>query len=122
MREIKFRVWIEKEKRMGSWEILKKECNRLSILEFKGFIPMQYIGLRDYTEQMIYEGDIVDVTMGHDGKTLPHRGEIVYSDEFGAFATKNLAGETLLHNHCLHTLKVVGNIYNNPELAKELKP
>ena len=69
----------------------------------------------------VYEGDDVDVSMSFEGGTLPHRGIIVYDNVFGAFGTKNDAGVTLLHNHCLHTLKVIGDIHTTPELleAKE---
>ncbi len=78
----------------------------------------QYIGLNDKNGVKVYGGDDVDVSMSFEGGTLPHRGYIVYDNEFGAFGTKNDAGVTLLHNHCLHTLKVIGNIHTNPELLE----
>jgi len=52
MRILKFRFWLEKEKKMCSWELMKKECNRLSIL-------VQFTGLLDKQGVEIYEGDIV---------------------------------------------------------------
>ena len=78
----------------------------------------QYTGRKDKNGVKVYGGDDVDVSMSFEGGTLPHRGYIVYDNEFGAFGTKNDAGVTLLHNHCLHTLKVIGNIHTNPELLE----
>lgn len=80
---------------------------------------MQCIGRKDKTGKLIFEGDIIDVSMSWNGKTLPHRGEIVFNKDFASFATKNEGGVTLLHNHCLHTAEIIGNIYENPELIKQ---
>ncbi len=78
----------------------------------------QFIGLKANGEE-VYEGDDVDVSMSFEGGTLPHRGIIVYDETFGAFGTKNEAGITLLHNHCLHTLKIIGNIHEHPKLREQ---
>ena len=74
------------------------------------------IGLPDKNGVEIYEGDDVDVSMSFEGGTLPHRGVIVYDETFGAFGTKNDAGITLLHNHCLHTLKIIGNVHQEVKI------
>lgn len=76
----------------------------------------QYIGIEDKTGEEVYRGNIVTCEMIHKGGSLPHMGEVVYVNEFGSFATRNLGGETLLHNHLLNTFRVIGNIYDNPEL------
>lgn len=81
----------------------------------------QFCGLKNKNSKDVYEGDVVDVSMSFEGGTLPHRGVIVYDEEHGAFGTKNEAGVTLLHNHCLHTLEVLGNIHENPELMEQKK-
>ena len=79
---------------------------------------MQSIGILDSEGIEIFEGDVVQCSMSFEGGVLPHRGQIVWHETFGAFATRNDAGKTLLHNHCLHTLKVIGNVHENPELMK----
>ena len=81
----------------------------------------EYIGRLDKNDKEIYEGDIIEVSMSCDGGTLPHIGKIVYDSTFGSFGTENEAGITLLHNHCLHTAKVIGNIHENPELLGGVK-
>ena len=82
---------------------------------------MQFTGLRDINDKDIYEGDIVKCDMIYSGSGLPHMGEIVYDECFGAFATRNKGGVTLLHNHFLNTFEIVGNIYGKPELMNELR-
>jgi len=76
----------------------------------------QFLGRQDKNKIDIYRGDIVECSMSFKGGVLPHRGEIVYDKFFGAFATKNQSGTTLLHNHCLYTLEVIGNMTDNKEL------
>jgi uncharacterized phage protein (TIGR01671 family) len=124
MREVKFRAWNKKAQDMGDWKVLQDFPVHLSWLHwgFKGdenIILMQYTGLKDKNGREIYEGDVVTCRMSYECKSLPHMGEIVYMEQFGAFATKNLSGSTLLHNHMLNTFEVIGNIYENPELVEE---
>ncbi|MHB8172117.1 MAG: YopX family protein [Thermincolia bacterium] len=80
----------------------------------------QYTGLRDRKRtkefpegQEIYEGDIVQ-----EGRS---RGRIVYErDGFKIdwFHNVDSWSETLKYHHC--NLEVIGNIYENPELLKEV--
>jgi uncharacterized phage protein (TIGR01671 family) len=130
-----YRGWTKEGKRVDGWYVeasgqsfILPEYSALSqfgcnkwvddIVEVIPETVGQSTGLFDKSGVEIYEGDIIDVRMGYEGGTLPHRGVIVYDNTFGAFGTKNEAGVTLLHHHCLHTLEIIGNITNNPELLE----
>jgi uncharacterized phage protein (TIGR01671 family) len=89
--------------------------NSLNEMEYYEVDPAtvgQFTGLRDRNGERIWEGDIIDVQMAYGNKYLPHCGEIVYSQEWGAFGTKNDSGTTLLHHHLLSTATVTGNIHD----------
>ena len=120
VKEIEFyekgRTWIR-----GTWFESPTRQGDYRIQIAKPHILMQSTGLLDKNGVEIFEGDVVTCKMSFENKSLPHMGEIVYMNQFGAFATKNLAGETLLHNHMLNTFKIIGNIWANPELTKEQK-
>ena len=77
---------------------------------------MQYTGLKDKNGVEIYEGDIIECKT--DIYNLIHIGEVVFKKEFAAFVIENICGETLFHHLSLNTFKVIGNIYENPELYK----
>jgi len=127
VREVKFKyLWQHNETGRfveDTWDIFQIECG-LNDYDYNyrrayTFVARrQYTSIKDVTGEEIYEGDIVECDMVYRGGKLPHIGEIVYSQIYGAFATKNEAGVTLLHNHYLSTFKILGNIYENPELLK----
>ena len=138
MREIKFRAWWKKANRMLDvvkiwwWkgkpthislqlkghQTENGENERILEREKNWFELMQYTGLKDKKGVEIYEGDIITATLS--SHNLPTMGEIVYYQEFGAFANKNKGGRTLLHSMCLNSFEVIGNVWKNPELLKEL--
>ncbi len=119
MREIKFRAW-DKEKQcmiIGHWSwylsfdgrIWKSNVSE----EEKGYILMQFTGLKDKNGKEIYENDIVKEINISDGK---HIREIVF--EQGCFWTKG-QDKRVSEAFVPLSLEVIGNVYENPELLKK---
>jgi uncharacterized phage protein (TIGR01671 family) len=130
MREIKFRAWDTKFQKMyfshdenddgarvmlfhGDWEV--DTCYPDSG-DDAGTIPcdgkkavlMQFTGLKDESGKEIYEGDIVL------WKWLNH--DVTASVKWDEDRANFYAGER--YGQTLGAVKVIGNIYENPELLK----
>lgn len=110
MREIKFRAWAKNAERMVSWEKMKQECNRLSLIEDSNFIFMQYTDLKDKNGVEIYEGDVCCV---EGKKSEPNAYKVWFHD--GSFTFDDY---TLIREYQSYSMEVIGNIYENPELLK----
>ena len=119
MREIKFRVWYFKEKRMIDWEEMKDGTETIDIYLEKRCSdisePMQFAGLKDKNGREIFEGDLID-----DGL------EIYWNKYWHAWAVK-LPEETtvysLLYKYLIEYasddgIEIIGNIHENPELLE----
>jgi uncharacterized phage protein (TIGR01671 family) len=127
-REIKFRFWIEKIKEMGTWETALKECDRLSLFNLEGWIPMQYTGLKDKSGKEIYEGDIVriyeETNYGYAGiQRNLKTAKIIYEDEKAGYLAKweySSKCQEYVRLNCDNTFdcEVIGNIFENPELLE----
>jgi len=105
MRDIKFRVWDKYNKFFNSdyainGNLVWGACEGEIIKEKEHLVFMQYTGLKDKSGKEICEGDIVVRDENPFIVKIPR----IY------FPTCNI-GE----------LKVIGNIYENPELVKEAK-
>jgi uncharacterized phage protein (TIGR01671 family) len=118
MREIKFRCWDDKIKRMISWEDMLLEEWFLGDLQgWDDLNIMQFTGLYDRTGKEIWERDIV--------KTFNIRDNIV-----GKIQWNNDRLTWMIHPPSWHKntsehlfyyrghIEVIGNIYENPELLK----
>lgn len=127
MREIKFRAW---DKELKNWADYAIAYDRLSFLdentgwwktdkEGERFTLCQYTGLKDKNDREIYEGDIVRAVVF--SKWI---GVAKYSDKNQAFVfeciDKNYRGNIVFMSQFDQGFKILGNIYENPEMLEEI--
>ncbi len=110
MREIKFRFWDEGENEFheGEWtlfDLLQYPSQELGESGGNGFIPTQYIGLKDRNGRDIYEGDILN---NDDDQTY-----IIESEMKWCFGDDPIYGWQV---KSYDDAEIIGNIYENPEL------
>ena len=125
MREIKFRVW-DAHKRM--WTEYKIHNGAVYFLDkstgvwvgkydkrYKEFDFMEYTGLKDKNNKEIYEGDIVIL---HNGKY-----KVIFNSKEARFVLRDdeFEMEISFTNNNNKRMEIVGNIYENPELIKEVR-
>jgi len=134
MREIKFRAYSHRAKKMYQWEDLTNE-EIGDMLRNPQEEIMQYTGLKDKNGKEIYEGDIVKGTWSdYSEKERPDlwttmvikfgEGEVdasdyeEYSIDIIGFYTEYLSGCDTRPSSILHykKLEIIGNIYENKDL------
>lgn len=113
MREIKFKYWNSVTNKMVNEPKMpyKDGWTITQLFSERGWVWLQYTGLRDKNGKEIYEGDIVDGHSDGLGKIEWQGTGWVYT-----FDDTNCVG---LDEICLwfgNNAKVIGNIYENPEL------
>lgn len=126
MREIKFRAWLKSNNLM--YDVLCIDTAEKKALiehgDMRGYakypdetILMQCIGLKDKNGKDIYEGDIVKAI-----SFARWIGVVEYSDENQAFIfeciDKNYRGNIVFMSQFDQGFKILGNIYENPELLE----
>ena len=115
MRELKFRAWDTGAKRWTSGVMpvltgLSLELNPAH----SGIIIEQYTGLKDKNGKEICEGDIVQCGA--------YKGKVHYSVGVACYCVGDytpIYQISRIENESFITLKVIGNIHENPELLKE---
>jgi len=143
MREFRFRAWDEQKKVMhydfefirsgiegNDWILFKSDRQTLEqgqVLDNPYFAQqlkiMQFTGLVDKQGKEIFEGDIVDVGVSN---ILSGERYLCFVDYIPAnFIFRNLnkslsTVSPLLSFNNSTMFKIVGNIYSNPELLKEV--
>ncbi len=114
MNKLKFRAWNKIEKVMYNW---KDQCDMIldAIPIDMGdewteqCIVMQCTGTKDKNGKEIYEGDIVDFNGTIDS--------IVWHEADAGFVGAKHTNRFIFH--WCDSIKVIGNIYENPELIGE---
>jgi uncharacterized phage protein (TIGR01671 family) len=127
MRSFRFRAWDKKNKIMlpvccwemgavgyistGSYDDIDGNEKTGGVVQ--EYEIMQYTGLEDRNGKRIYEGDIVEASFKQYYDHHPRHVLIKYED--GCFCAKEEIELYNFNSEC----KVVGNIYENPELMEE---
>ncbi len=120
MREIKFRGFNGEKWLFGNLEIdykAKHACisdNRFWRHPVRFDTVGQFTGLRDSDGREIYEGDIIKVRT-HNPYWRFRRNFLVTWGEDGWL----LDGDSLYSWFSFHTLEVIGNIHDNPDLLEK---
>jgi len=135
-RQIKFRAWDKKNHTMVKvWEItwtgfdgeqvdsffaVNPVVKGEYIIKQKAAILMQYTGLKDKNGVDIYEDDIVEITTTGItwGQEYLYIGRVIFSRAAFAVAAINNNKNHIIGFNPNRPVKVIGNIYQNPELLK----
>lgn len=131
MREIKFRAWDKRLKRMFVPDGLKNPVNFT-----ENIIHMQFTGRLDVVGNEIFEGDILACDARIEGRLFKRViGEVMFEDHVSAFTlwiegdpTSFKAGKVpeeeggitaySMFLVSLRNFEKIGNVYENPELLK----
>ena len=136
MREIKFRAWVKKDRKMTaitdleySWKERKliNVCDETFEYLIENVELMQFTGLKDKNKKEIYDGDILEYYI-EDKEYFKELYEISYSEERACWQINIIKkcnhtnSPQFYLRHLTQTddscFKIVGNKFENPELLK----
>ena len=119
-RELKFRVWDKKKRKMAHVVMIDLSMNRCLVTDMKDLWEikdpdiMQYTGLKDKNGREIYDGDIIVSGSGNIYVVMVTR----YGSGYG-FDIKKIGFDKKSQNWN-DEIKIMGNIYENPELLNKI--
>ena len=135
-REIKFRIWNKKKQTwihgpgeevslFGEMILLGGFLKGIPVSKINDCVALQYTGIKDINGVEIYDGDLVELhTASNDHVVIGLRNHYglyeVYWDRY--YRLKQILPNWFFKPSCVDTattftiMKVVGNIYSNPEL------
>jgi len=126
MREIKFRVWHKQMNKMldNDW-LIAANVIYSKMIDNKEVELMQFTELSDNKGKEIYESDIINVTncecTGYDDQGneiyVDCIGKVLFED--GTFVFDGHSAGTIPLSAFISEMKVIGNIYQNPELLNQ---
>ena len=129
MREIKFRAW-NKEKHImvykdeddssDYWDGVN--CSNIGMVNYclknnNEYEWMQYTGLKDKSAKPIYEGDIVSEGGEYIGEVFYSNGAFWYCKD-NWWPVQHMRDGVSSH----FSGEIIGNIYENPELLRDVEP
>ena len=124
MKEIKFRVWDKTLNKIHCWSAIEDHFTFEELLDDNFFEAMQYTGLKDKYGTEIYDGDYIRYSMRTINGSIYTHVCRVFQHESGTWRIEgyhedNHSYETKGTVYAAHLIcEVIGNIYENPELAK----
>jgi len=135
VRHVEYRAWNKTSSMMLYDYVSQGQYGELHVIEFHSsvysdarcpdLILMQYVGLKDVNNKKMFEGDVVDI---FDGTTRPEpiRGVIEWNERVTGFEAECPGKGYGLYLHAKglgmppdRTIRVVGNIYNDPGLIDQ---
>ena len=127
IRETKYRAWDKRSKKMcevisidfeKDWIVARNTDGEIESGRIMYFELMQFAGLNDEDNEEIFEGYVLVIRNKEQGGGYPFFKSIV---EFRGGTM--FCGRNPLNNYdvWIYEIKILGNIYENPELLGEIK-
>ena len=134
MRELKFRAWVYYGERLrkprysdDDWLCrFFEDCKEDDTDENgKPQCIEQYTGLKDKNGKEIYDGDIIQETLGFDVDSIDgtFKYKVFWNEDMLCWSLEYIGNESIHDDlyECNSTVEVIGNIHENPELFDKEK-